>query len=116
MKWSPISKLALIFALVGVLLMTLTLVWRINPVEGSVVPDFLTGTPLGRVVVAILLGTCMPVWILSVWIGTLLKIIPFPVMCGLMILLQALAYGLAGAGISAILRIITAKDPTTTGS
>jgi hypothetical protein len=109
MRLSPDRKVAIAFAAVGVILMILTLVWRVNPVEGSVVPTFLTNNPIGRAVVGCLLVTCMPVWILSVSIGGLLKIVPFPVICGLMFLLQALAYGLVGAGASAILRKISGK-------
>ncbi len=109
MKFGQDRKLVVGFAVVGVILMTLTLAWRINPAEGSVIPTFLTNNPVGRAVVGCLLVTCMPVWILSVSISGLLKIVPFPVICGLMILLQALAYGLVGAGVSAILRKISGK-------
>jgi hypothetical protein len=32
---------------VGIALMILTLMWRVNPVEGSVMPNFLTGNLFG---------------------------------------------------------------------
>jgi hypothetical protein len=43
--------------------MVLTWVWRVNPVEGSVMPDFLTSNPFGLALTFVLLGTCMPVLI-----------------------------------------------------
>lgn len=106
------NKVAVSFAVVGVALMIMTIVWRINPVEGSVVPDFLTGNPLGRIVVGCLLVTCMPVWIISFWLTTILPIpdpMKYHLTFGLMILLQALAYGLVGAGVSGLLRKISGK-------
>ena len=36
------DRIAVVTAGVGILLMVLTWVWRVNPVEGSVMPDFLT--------------------------------------------------------------------------
>ena len=53
-------------------LMILALVWRVNPVEGSVVPDFLTGNPFGAALLMVLLVTCMPVGIVAVFSGVLL--------------------------------------------
>ena len=57
---------------VGMALMILALVWRVNPVEGSVVPDFLTGNPFGAALIVVLLVTCMPVGIVAVFSGVLL--------------------------------------------
>jgi len=48
------------FAAAGMVLMVLTLAWRINPVEGSVVPRFLTSNPLGIALFYVLFATCMP--------------------------------------------------------
>jgi hypothetical protein len=113
MRLSPDRKIALGFAVVGIVLMALTIAWRINPVEGSVVPTFLTDSPVGRAVVRCLLVTCMPAWILSVWLTTILPIpdpIQYPLTCGLMILLQAVAYGLVGKGIAAVYRQISEKN------
>ena len=56
-------------------LMILTAVWRVNPVEGSVVPDFLTGNPFGQALLLVLLVTCMPVWIPTVF---LVSVVGFP--------------------------------------
>ena len=47
--------------------MILTAVWRVNPVEGSVTPDFLTGNPFGEALLLVLIVTCMPVWIPTVF-------------------------------------------------
>ena len=58
---------ALVTAGVGILLMILTVVWRVNPVEGSVTPDFLTSNPFGMVLTFVLLVTCMPVLIVAVF-------------------------------------------------
>jgi hypothetical protein len=66
------DRLAVAAAGVGIVLMILALVWRINPVEGSVVPDFLTRNPFGRALLMVLLVTCMPVGIVAVFSGILL--------------------------------------------
>lgn len=112
MKFDQDRKLVVGFTVVGVILMILTIVWRINPVEGSVVPDFLKANAIGSIVVGCLLVTCMPVWILSFWMASILPIpdsIKYPLTFGLMILLQALAYGLVGRGIAAVFRQISEK-------
>ncbi len=61
------DRIALVTSGIGIALMILTAVWRVNPVEGSVVPDFLTGNPLGEALLLVLLVTCMPVWIATVF-------------------------------------------------
>ena len=61
------DRIALVTSGIGIALMMLTAVWRVNPVEGSVVPDFLTGNPFGEAVLLVLLVTCMPVWIPAVF-------------------------------------------------
>ena len=68
--WS--DRIAWVTSLVGIVLMILTAVWRVNPVEGSVVPDFLTGNPFGQAVLLVLLVTCMPVWIPTVFFAVVL--------------------------------------------
>jgi hypothetical protein len=52
---------------IGIVLMILTAVWRVNPVEGSVMPDFLEGNPFGEALLFVLIVTCMPVWIPTVF-------------------------------------------------
>jgi hypothetical protein len=39
------DRFAVATAAVGMALMIMTLAWRVNPFEGSVVPDFLTDNP-----------------------------------------------------------------------
>ena len=61
------DRIALATSGIGTALMILTAVWRVNPVEGSVVPDFLTRNPFGQALLFVLLVTCMPVWIPTVF-------------------------------------------------
>ena len=72
MKRLPIDRFALVTSGIGMGLMILTVMWRVNPVEGSVVPDFLTGNPFGEALLFVLLVTCMPVWIPTVFIVVVL--------------------------------------------
>ena len=62
------DRTALVTSGIGMALMILTVVWRVNPVEGSVavVPDFLEGNPFGEALLLVLIVTCMPVWIPTV--------------------------------------------------
>jgi hypothetical protein len=62
------ERVAVVTAGTGMVLMLLTVVWRVNPVEGSVMPDFLTGSVFGQAVLFVLLVTCMPVWIVAVFL------------------------------------------------
>jgi hypothetical protein len=61
------DRIALVTSGIGMALMILTVVWRVNPVEGSVMPDFLTGNPFGEALLLVLIVTCMPVWIPTVF-------------------------------------------------
>ncbi len=49
------DRIALVTSGIGMALMILTVVWRINPVEGSVavVPHFLEGNPFGEALVLV---------------------------------------------------------------
>jgi hypothetical protein len=52
----------------------------------------------------------MPVWMVSVWLAMVFPFpesIQYPLACGMMILLQALSWGLVGKGISIALRKIS---------
>jgi hypothetical protein len=62
MKRFFVDWLALGFAVVGVLLMALTLTWRINPVENSVMPRFLFNNAAGLALFWVLFVTCMPAY------------------------------------------------------
>jgi hypothetical protein len=94
---------------VGIGLMILALVWRVNPVEGSVMPDFLTGNPFGVALLMVLLVTCMPVGIVAVFSGILLGRLAglsesegLTVGSGLAIALQGTVYFFLGRLISII--------------
>ena len=99
-------------AFAGIVLMILTIIWRINPAEGSIVPHFLTGNSFGHVVIYALLVTCMPLWFLAVIVTTQLPISEnnqWIIACGVMIVLQGLAYFLLGKLISRIVKLIARK-------
>ena len=55
----------IVSVITGVILLTLTLLFRVNPVEGSVVNEAISGTFF----VYILLFTTMPAWIAGIFIG-----------------------------------------------
>ena len=103
MKRFWIDHIAIIAALVGIVLMALTIVWRVNPVEGSVIPRFLTDNSVGMGILWVLLVTCMPVWILSV---ALIELISLPLRyeyifaCGAMLTIQGMLYFMIGKVIS----------------
>ena len=61
------DRIALVTSGIGMALMILTAVWRVNPVEGSVMPDFLTDNLFGEALLLVLIVTCMPVWIPTVF-------------------------------------------------
>ena len=67
MKKFRTDRIALVTSGIGIALMILTAVWRVNPVEGSVMPHFLTGNPFGEALLLVLIVTCMPVWIPTVF-------------------------------------------------
>ena len=73
------DRIALVTSGIGITLMILTAVWRVNPVEGSVMPDFLTSNPFGEALLYVLIVTCMPVWIPTVFSVVLLaSFVGFP--------------------------------------
>ncbi len=75
------DRTALVTSGIGMALMILTVVWRVNPVEGSVavVPDFLEGNPFGEALLLVLIVTCMPVWIPTVFsVVILASLVGFP--------------------------------------
>jgi hypothetical protein len=106
------DRTAITVALVGIGLMILTIVWRINPAESSVVPRFLTGNPVGIAVICVLLATCMPVWIPVV---SLTMFIPlsghthYGVACGIMIVLQGILYFMLGKLVSLGIRKLSRR-------
>ena len=109
--WS--DKVAITVALVGIVLMILTLLWRINPAEGSVVPQFLTGNPVGMAVCWILFVTCMPVWILCVTLYSTFLHLPegreYVAVCIAMVVIQGIAYFMIGKLISLCVRQLSRR-------
>jgi len=94
---------------VGIALMILTLMWRVNPVEGSVMPNFLTGNLFGMALLMVLLVTCMPVGIVALFSGILFGRLAglsesegLTVGRGLAIVLQGTVYFFLGRLISVI--------------
>ena len=77
-----------IAAIIGVVLMLLTLHFNINPVEGSVVPEYIQGTGFH----IFLFITSMPAWIAGLIVNSFLPV-PFPVVVCIM---QILIYGMLG--------------------
>jgi len=77
-----------ITAIVGFVFMLLTLHFDINPVEGSVVPEYIQRTGFH----IFLFITSMPAWIVGLMISSILPI-PFPIIACVM---QILIYGILG--------------------
>jgi hypothetical protein len=106
------DRIAIATALVGVGLMILTIIWRINPAEGSVVPRFLTSNAAGVAVIYVLLATCMPVWIPAVSLTMLIPLpehIQYGLACGFMIILQCMVYFMIGKLISLCVRKLSRR-------
>lgn len=82
------DKFFWISAFIGIALMLLTLHFNINPVESSVVPEYIQGTGFH----IFLFITSMPAWIVGLMVSSLIPI-PFPVMACIM---QILIYGTLG--------------------
>ena len=101
------DRIALVTSGIGIALMILTAVWRVNPVEGSVMPDFLTGNPFGEALLYVLIVTCMPVWIPTVFsVVVLASFVGIPESDGLVlsngaaVIVQGIVYFMIGKLIS----------------
>lgn len=73
------DKFFWIAAIIGIVMMLLTLHFNINPVEGSVVPQYIQDTGLH----IFLFITCMPAWIIGYIVGCVVSFllpVSFPVM------------------------------------
>ena len=82
------DKFFWITAIIGLLFMLLTLHFDINPVEGSVVPEYIQGTGIH----IFLFITSMPAWIVGLMVSSVLPV-PFPIMACIM---QIFLYGILG--------------------
>jgi hypothetical protein len=93
------------FTAVGIVLMAFTIAWRINPVEGSVIPQFLKDNLVGEAVHLVLLITCMPVWCVTVFLMS----DTYPACVVGMFFLQGLVYFLIGKAVSVCVRKLLRK-------
>ena len=105
------DRIALVTSGIGIALMILTAVWRVNPVEGSVMPDFLTGNPFGEALLLVLIVTCMPVWIPTVFsVVILASFVGFPESDGFAlgnetaVIVQGIVYFMFGKLISGLVK------------
>ncbi len=97
------DKVAIVSALIGIILMILTIVWHANPVEGSVMPSYLTGNILGQAVICILIATSFPAQIATYPFYMFFQMFgstPDLLLIGIMILLQGVIYFMIGKLIS----------------
>jgi hypothetical protein len=82
------DKFFWIGASIGLAFMLLTLHFDINPVEGSVVPEYIQGTGFH----IFLFITSMPAWIAGLMVSAVIPV-PFPVMA---CVIQIIFYGILG--------------------
>ncbi len=82
------DKFFWITAIIGLVFMLFTLHFNINPVEGSVVPEYIRGTGFH----VFFFITSMPAWIVGLMISSVLPV-PFPVIA---CIIQILFYGILG--------------------
>jgi hypothetical protein len=101
------DRIAFVTSGIGMALMILTVVWRVNPAEGSVMPGFLTRNPFGEALLYLLLVTCMPVGIPTVFsVLVLASFLGFPESDGVVfaygaaVIVQGIVYFMFGKLIS----------------
>jgi ABC-type transport system involved in multi-copper enzyme maturation permease subunit len=82
------DKFFWIAAIIGLVFMLFTLYFNINPVEGSVVPEYIQGTAIH----IFLFFASMPGWIVGLMVSGVLPV-PFPVVA---CIIQILFYGILG--------------------
>jgi hypothetical protein len=101
-KWLRPDIISAVFVIVGVVLLILTLMFRVNPVEGSVVNPAIFGTALHW----ILLYTTMPAWIAGVTLCNTASGDNYEFAVVLMFLIQVLFYYFMGKIASVVIAII----------
>jgi hypothetical protein len=101
-KWLRPDIISAVFVLVGVVLLILTLKFRVNPVEGSVVNPAVRGTTLHL----ILLYTTMPAWTAGLTLGEIASVDNYETAVVLMFLIQVLLYYLLGKIVYLVVAII----------
>lgn len=102
LKWLFPNVLTICFVVIGAALLYLTIMYRVNPVEGSVVEPSVRGTALHYV----LLFTTMPAWIAGFLLSGMLLGCTEKLAIVLMFLFQVLFYYFLGKLISLIVAII----------
>ena len=92
------DRIALATTVLGIVLMSLTIAWRVNPIEGSVMPMFLKQTSWGWALFIVLLVTTMPAWIAGVLLAVVIPLVNpsnhsgWVVACCLMLIFQGLLF------------------------
>jgi uncharacterized membrane protein len=101
-KWLRPDRISCVFVIVGVVLLILTLKFRVNPIEGSVVNPAIRGTVLHW----ILLYTTMPAWIAGVSLSDKISGNNYEFAAVLMFLIQVLLFYFLGKIMSLVFAII----------
>ena len=91
------NVVAIIFVIIGNILLALTLLYRVNPAEGSIVDEAIIGTTFHLV----LLITTMPAWIAGAVVG-MTTFISYP----LMFVSQTILYWFLGKLVQLLCKII----------
>ena len=91
-KWFRPDIISTVFVIVGAVLLILTIKFRVNPVEGSVVNPAIRGTALHW----ILLYTTMPAWTAGFTLGEIAFVDNYETAVVLMFLIQVLLYYFLG--------------------
>ena len=94
-------------AIIGVVLMLLTFHFNINPVEGSVVPQYIQGTGIH----IFLFITCMPAWILGYIIGYLINFLFSISFLLTACITQFLMYGALGKIVGRCIHYFRTREP-----
>jgi hypothetical protein len=95
------DRIAVATAVLGAVLMALSVAWHVNPVEGSVMPGFIKEGILGSAVFVILIGTSVPTWLIAFPLALFL---PNSLVGPALVLLQGLLYFWLGKAISTAVR------------
>jgi hypothetical protein len=101
-KWLRPDIISAVFVIVGVALLIMTLKYRVNPVEGSVVNTAIRGTALHW----ILLYTTMPAWIAGVSLSSIACGDNYNFAVVLMFLIQIFLYYFLGKIVCLVVAII----------
>ena len=101
-KWLRPDIISAVFVIVGAVLLILTIKFRVNPVEGSVVNPAIRGTTLHY----ILLFTTMPAWIAGESLSNISFKDSYEFAIALMFIFQVLLYLFLGKVVSFLVSVI----------